>query len=89
MLCKFLYYYIIINYYQTCPRTCVDHHEALANWRPFHLTGKSVQLFIFYIISMHAHLLLPYTPRLSVDISFLKHRINHGRVVVILCRAGG
>lgn len=45
------------------------HHKtlvALSNWRYFHRTGKTIQVFIFHIISMHTHLLLSYITWVSL-----------------------
>lgn len=38
----------------------VDHQEALSDWRCFHLTEESVQVFIFNIISGHRLLLVGF-----------------------------
>ncbi len=72
---------------QSSDWTSVDHHEALvalSNWRYFHLTEKSIQLFIFYITSMHMHPLCSYMIKCQCHLLFfLKHRIKSGRVVSI------
>lgn len=52
---------LYVAFSRSCHWTYVYHEEALVaprNWRYFHLTENSVQVFIFQMIPMHMHLLL-------------------------------